>query len=224
MISRSVAKQFLRVTVDAAPSDVELLDELESKGDFGSKRDIFLTALRLLSGLFRAKRRGLRPQLIDPNTGAVTEFDWRSLPQVEPVQTPRRLFASRVAEPVVRTLRAIAAELHEPDISRVSATIAQAVWDPSGEGYIDSMVLAELIVLALGRRDPALLNVTRDLLTQLCTAFKSFDDLLSQAVHGYRPSFETRSIEQRFLWDEYRRELPQKYPDAYAELRAGGAL
>jgi hypothetical protein len=224
MITRGSSKQFLRVTVDAEPRDAELLEGLEDKSDFGSKRDIFLTGLRLLSSLYRACRRGLRPQLVDPQTHAVIDFDWRNLPQIEPVTSPRQLYASKVSEPVIRTLRACAAQLQDPDLNRISAMIMQAAWDPSGEGLVSSLLLSEFIIVTLGLRDPALLAVTRDLLTQLCTAFKSFDDMLSQSLHGYRPGFDTHFVEQRFLWDEYRRELPLKYPEGYATLHGRGTL
>jgi hypothetical protein len=154
----------------------------------------------------------------------VLEFDWRNLARIEPIAPPRRLYASGVSEPTIRTLRACAAELNDPDLNRVSATITQAAWDPSGEGLIATTVLAELIILTLGRRDPPLLAVTRDLLTQLCSAFKSFDELLRQSLHGYRPGFDTQFFEQRFLWDEYRRELPLKYPEGFVTLQTKGTL
>lgn len=224
MIPSGKSKQFLRVTVDTEPADAVLLDELEEKSDLGSKREIFLTALRLLADLVRARRRGLRPQLIDPTTQTVTPFDWRMLPGIEPVRSPRRLFASKISEPTIRALRACASELRDSDLDRISGTITQAAWDPSGEGLIETTHLTDLIVLVLGLGDEQLLAVARDLLTQLCTSQKSFDALLAQALHGYRPSFETQHSEQRFLWDEYRRELPKKYPSEHAALRARGAL
>lgn len=224
MLTRGSSKQYLRATVDVEPTDVELLEELEEKANFSTRRDVFITGLRLISMLFRARRRGLRPQLIDPQSSEVVEVDWQNLLQIEPFQPPRRLHAAKVSEPIVRLLRARAAELQDADLNRVSATITQAVWDPSGKGNIDTSILAELIVITLGLRDHPLLSVTRDLLTQLCTSSKSFDDLLALAVHGYRPSFDGHRIEHRFLWDEYRRELPIKYPSGHAALRAKGVL
>lgn len=212
MIPKGKSKQFLRVTVDVEPRDVELLDELEGDGGFPSKREIFLSALRLLSGLFRARRRGMRPQLTDPETKNVVDFDWQTLPQVLPQRVPRSLMVSSIKEPAVRKLLACAQEMRDMDLQRVVATIAQAVWDPSGRGTVDVEVLSELIVIALSKSDEPLLSATRDLLTQMVTEFPSFENLLSQAVHHYRPAFDTRQVEQKFLSDQYDRLLPIKYP------------
>jgi hypothetical protein len=212
VIPKGKSKQFLRVTVDVEPRDVELLDELEANGGFPSKREIFLSALRLLSGLFRARQRGMRPQLTDPETKEAVDFDWQTLPQVLPQRVPRALMVSSIKEPVVRKLLACAQEMRDMDLQRVVATIAQAVWDPSGRGTVDVEVLSELIVRAYGKSDEPLLSATRDLLTQMATAFPSFENMLSQAVHHYRPAFDTRQVEQKFLSDQYDRLLPIKYP------------
>ena len=212
MIPKGKARQFLRVTVDAEPSDVELLDELEREGGFPSKREIFLSGLRLLSGLFRARRRGMRPQLFDPETKKTVDFDWQTLPQILPQRVPRTLMVASTKEPTVRKLLACAQEMRDMDLQRVVATIAQAVWDPSGRGTVDVEVLSELIVIAYGKSDEPLLSATRDLLTQMAIAFPSFENLLSQAVHHYRPAFDTRQVEQRFLSDQYDRLLRIKYP------------
>ena len=218
MIPKGKSKQFLRVTVDAEPSDVEQLDELEGEGGYSSKREIFLSALHLLFGLFRARRRGMRPQLTDPETQKAVDFDWQILPQVLPQRVPRSLMVSSIKEPAVRKLLACAQEMRDMDLQRVVATIAQAVWDPSGRGTVDVEVLSELIIIALSKSDEPLLSATRDLLTQMVTAFPSFEDLLSQAVHHYRPAFDTRQIEQKFLSDQYDRLLPIKYPAQAASL------
>ncbi len=212
MIPKGKSKQFLRVTVDTEAADAELLQELEDNGPFPSKREIFLAGLRLLSGLFRARRRGLRPQLVDPVTTEIVDFDWQSLPKSIPTTEARNITLARVKEAPIRRLLACAKEMRDPDLQRVAATIAQAAWDPSGLGTIDVQIIAELIVIAYGKSDETLLSATRDVLTEVVTASRSFEELLSQAVHNYRPSFDTRYFEQRFLSDQYDRLLRLRYP------------
>jgi hypothetical protein len=72
--------------------------------------------------------------------------------------------------------------------------------------------LAGLLIICLGRNDGELLRLTCNLVTELCTAFESFEDMLGQAVHGYRPGLDPSFFEQRFLLDQYSKALAAKSP------------
>jgi len=120
MITPGNVKQLLRVTVDAAAPDCERLEELEAKAGFGSKRDIMLSGLRILHGLYLARRRGLQPQLFNPESNECVDFDWRNLPQVPPVKQPRYVSLSNVRDETMGALTATAAALSDHQIDGVN--------------------------------------------------------------------------------------------------------
>jgi hypothetical protein len=213
VITQGKSKQFMRITVDLEQRDVALLDELEAHSGMPSKREIFTSGLRLLSSLFRARLSGMRPQIIDPATKKTLDFDWQSLPQIPGRPAPRVLDGSRLQEATVRTLLSHARDIRDLDLIRVSATIANASWDPSGRGTIEASVVVELIVIAQNQADGPLLKVTKDVVTQLTTVYKSFTEILDGKLGGYSPSFDTTLIEQRFLSDQYRRAFTERFPD-----------
>jgi hypothetical protein len=108
------------------------------------------------------------------------------------------------------------------ELQRVSAMIAQSSWDPSGDNQVDEGIVADLIEITLSKQDKKLTAIVRDIFTQIVTVFDGFDELLAQAKHGYRPAFDTRFREQRFLNTEYFRELSKKRSTEPQELLKDG--
>jgi hypothetical protein len=214
----------LRVTVDLAEADIATLKEVEELNQFASRREVYLTGARLLLQLIRARRAGYRPQIFDPKSQKTLEFSWEQLPQLRAIQDVRLLSADRIKDPTLRQLISIARELQDIDLERVAAMIAQATWDPSGASGVEDGIIADLIVICLSKRDDKLTAVVRDVLTQMVTTFGSFDEMLAEAKHGYRPGLDTRFREQRFLDAEYIREINRRYPKESAALRQQGVI
>jgi hypothetical protein len=203
----------LRVTVDLDEPDIQALYEIEGFDAFRSRRLIFLTGLRVLLQLGRAKRLGYRPKMNHPSDTKEISFSWDEIPQLRLVNHVRLLNTSGVKEDTLRNLISRARESRDLDLERTIASICQAAWDPIGPKGVEDGIIADLIVITVGIQNTELTKLVRDFLTQITTTFKSFDEMVSEAKKGYRPHFDTRYREQRFINQEYQREVGQKDAD-----------
>jgi hypothetical protein len=174
--------------------DVALLDELAGR----SKRATFLFGLRMLSSLFRARRAGWRCRLVAPD-GSTTPLDDPFLDTVAPVRRPRVLQLSRVRTETLQALQSISSEWHDASLRDLVWAFVTATQRHEPPPSVDADTLTHLIVHALSSGSPRLLEITRDLATQVSTTFESFAELSASSP---LPHFETHLIEQRFLADQ----------------------
>lgn len=213
------ASRFLRISIDLEPGHASKTDELIEKGGFPTRRSVIEAAIDVLHSCYRLKRRGLRLRGVDPRTNQSVEIDPTNLPRIEGVPEQRRI-AIRANEATVRTLIGISKSLRDRELSRVTNQITAEVWDPAKTSpSIEAETSAELVYLARTIDEPELLGAVRDLFATTFTPYKSFHEMLEQSVHGYRPNFDTQFLEQRFLDDEYRRELFKRYPAEISRLQ-----
>lgn len=202
---------FLRVTVDTVAPDVALLKEVIRDTGITSKRIVFTTGLRIFSWLVRAHGKGLRAGLVDKDGKIQDYITWELLPVVAP-QIPDRSFSCRkVSESTVRGLLAVATLLKDPQLEWVAVDIGRAAWDPTGKGRITEACMSQLLIICLSRNNRELRRFTCDFLTMICTDFESFEDMVSQAIHYNKPTLDVSRFEQRFLADQYKAELAERF-------------
>lgn len=203
----------LRVTVDVASrDDLARLGEMAGTPEFVSKREVFLEGLRILAGIHKTtQRRGVALQLVDAEGKIVESFDdWYSVAAVKPPKGVRLVDLQKVSSDTIRLLSATARDLRDSSLEAIAAECACARWHPRTT-TIDAATLVELAVSAYTAGDAQWMGAVRDVFTQIYTEFQSFRSLVSHAIHGHRPMFDTRYAEQRFISDQYQAAVRAAY-------------
>jgi hypothetical protein len=195
-----MSEKLHRVPLDLSAAQIASMKQLIAKTDLKNRKAVIVRALLWLATLVKAKEKGLRIVALDKDGKIAESFDLDALPVVDN-RSEERTMNAKIEKKYVEKLRDFADRYPDNNLRRISMTIALAAWHPGHPKPISANVLAELVYFAVTLPVPELRALVRDILSNLCSVYESFDAMVSDQAHV--PYFDSSFLEQRFLADEY---------------------
>lgn len=195
-----VDKKLKRVPLDLSAEQIDDLDKLVEKTDLENRKSVIVRALLWLIALIKAKANGLRIVALDADGKIADSFDLEVIPVVD-LRSDERTVNAGIENKYIEKLKDFAEHYPDTDLRRVSLTLTLAAWHPHGKKPVSASVLAELVYFAETLPIFGLRPLVRDIITNLCSVYESFDALVADKAHV--PYFNSSFLEERFLSDEY---------------------